>query len=114
MNIPARLVLRKMDEELAKLKDAVDRAGDAEDYRQYAHSLKAYCDLLLESDRGSGGETPAASGVQKASAEDMERLMMGDMSEDGKNLKKAEEPRKKKQSIYDDGDEPESDSLFDF
>ncbi|MCE7791374.1 YwdI family protein [Salipaludibacillus sp. CUR1] len=108
MEIPAKLVLRKMEEELAKLKHAVNESGKTDDYRQYAQALKTYCDLILDSEDRTA-EQPSGD-VRQPSAADI-KMMMGDMEEDRPAAKTG---NKKKQTIYDKSDEPESDSLFDF
>ncbi|SDZ66832.1 hypothetical protein SAMN05421736_12813 [Evansella caseinilytica] len=99
MNIPAKTVIAKMEEEVAKLKKTVEETPDTEGYREPAAAIKAYCDLLLSSgaDAGAGrGKRPTT--VKYAAVEDV----MGQTKP------------KETLSPYDDDEDRESDSLLDF
>lgn len=138
MEIPANLVIRKMEDELARLKESlVDSGGNgsasAAAYREHAQALKTYCDLLL--DTGSS-RLQAPPKVQHASLEDVERRMseglankktdlgLGnsgvDSSSRGKRMNDSRSgtgtaaDSKNSEPIYDESDLPNSDSLFDF
>ncbi|NJP38224.1 YwdI family protein [Alkalicoccus luteus] len=102
MDIPAKLVIEKMESELAKLKQSMD--GDTgTSYRDHAQSLKTYCELLLESQHT--GTYYKAEPVRHATPEQVKRQAAP--------AQKPQQPEKRS-SIYDESDEPESDSLFDF
>ncbi|WP_280771064.1 DUF5327 family protein [Salipaludibacillus daqingensis] len=131
MEIPAKLVIRKMEEELVRLKQSLDRsdAGSGSSaspasYREHAQALKTYCDLLLDSE-GSSLQSPGK--VQRASMEDMTAIMSEGLDDTksgqkqstavtkGKNPTQGKTSRSKgNEPIYDEGNEPDSDSLFDF
>ncbi|MFB4163598.1 DUF5327 family protein [Alteribacillus sp. JSM 102045] len=49
MNISARTVVEKMEEELMRLADQVDRKEEAA-VKEHARVLKSYCDILLSTD----------------------------------------------------------------
>ncbi|WP_158737085.1 DUF5327 family protein [Alteribacillus sp. YIM 98480] len=49
MNISARTVVEKMEEELMQLAEKVDRKEEAV-VKEHARVLKAYCDIILASD----------------------------------------------------------------
>lgn len=100
MDIPAKLVIQKMETELARLKKSMESSGAESSYREHAQSLKTYCELLLETEHT--GTYYKTEKVQHASIEDVEP-----QRRTGKSSAKRE-------TIYDDGDEPASDSLLDF
>jgi hypothetical protein len=102
MDIPAKLVIEKMEMELHRLKHSVDDPNAGTSYRDHAQSLKTYCELLLESQHT--GTHYKVDKVQHASVEDIRPA---------EKPVESKQPRKKA-SIYDDGDEPASDSLLDF
>lgn len=103
MNIPAEIVLEKMEEELKRLKAVLHEQPSSPAYREHAATMKSYCELLLSTEGSRQKEAPK---VQHASVEEVR----------GKNESSSLEKRHPsgKSRIYDDGDEPESDSLFDF
>ncbi|WP_416147837.1 DUF5327 family protein [Salipaludibacillus sp. HK11] len=153
MDIPAKLVIRKMDSELDRLKEKLVESGSSSSssagYREHVHALKTYCDLLLdsESDVDSGRsrlKTPV--NVQHASVEDVKARMSeglvdkksassGSVSGIGSGARSGSEAgsrvgdkrspeaaggaqgasaKSSSDTIYDEGDNPNSDSLFDF
>ncbi|UTR16333.1 YwdI family protein [Salipaludibacillus sp. LMS25] len=114
MDISAKLVLKKMDEELAKLKNALNQSPDLGNYRENAQALKTYCELLLASESA----TYKTAATKQLSPDDIavKHAMYGDL-EEGRRERRAHQENGKKcttDSIYDDGDSPSSDSLFDF
>lgn len=141
MEIPAKLVIRKMEDELTKLKESLDHTeaggtSSSASYREHAQALKTYCDLLLDS--GSSRLQPPPN-VQRASVDDVVARMSegvaakksdprpgnysaGSDSGSSSGAKRTVESdsgtsarsKKSTESIYDEGDEPNSDSLFDF
>ncbi|MGJ9384017.1 hypothetical protein CR203_05405 [Salipaludibacillus neizhouensis] len=104
MDIPASVVIRKMEEELDKLKVSVNASENT--YREHAQVLKTYCDLLLDTKT----EAPAPK-VQHATVNDVH-------GRKGERTEHQQTPEshsaKKSGTVYDGGDNPESDSLFDF
>ncbi|CAM3770927.1 YwdI family protein [Alkalicoccus chagannorensis] len=109
MDIPAKLVVEKMESELARLKETLDDSS-AGSYRDHAQSLKTYCELLLESQHT--GTYYKAPPVQHASPEDVRQPQTP--AESYKPGAAAEKQPKQRPSFYDEGDKPESDSLLDF
>ncbi|UCZ53089.1 YwdI family protein [Bacillus shivajii] len=103
MNIPAEIVIEKMEEELQRLKAVIEEQPSSPTYREHAATMKSYCELLLSSE---GVRTQEVPKVQHASVADVRG------KDEAARVEK--QPAKRKQSIYDDGDEPQSDSLFDF
>ncbi|WP_078593444.1 YwdI family protein [Evansella clarkii] len=114
MEIPARIVVEKMEEELKKLKVSVEEDSSSA-YREQAAVIRTYCDLLLSAN--SKGQTVPA--VQHATVRDVESQQRpsgqhaGAAESTGSGSKESA-PQEKKYAIYDEGDDPESDSLFDF
>lgn len=106
MDIPAKLVIEKMEAELSRLKASMNEGSSADSYRAHAQSLKTYCELLLETQHT--GTYYKSAPVQHASIEDVREQQP---AASGPSAKK---PSEKKSTIYDEGDEPESDSLLDF
>lgn len=132
------LVLRKMKEALVRLEEAMDQEADA---AEHAQTLKTYCDLVIEAERyRSEPSRSQAPPVQNATVHDVEQasfqpspsysqqayeqaitgkippsrqpgVSSGGTSRQGG---KVGAPRKERPSIYDEGDEPESNSLLDF
>lgn len=100
MNIPASIVIEKMEEELAKLKKAISDDSQSNSYHEQATVIKAYCDILLSSSKT--GVTPPPK-VKHASAEDVEGKKSRSYGDELERL-----------TAYDDDDTPNSDSLFDF
>ncbi|SDO61686.1 YwdI family protein [Alkalicoccus daliensis] len=103
MDIPAKLVIEKMEAELARLKASIDQPQKGSSYRDHAQSLKTYCDLLLETKHT--GTYYKTENLQHASVEDIRP---------SQNPAAPVRQSPKKTSIYDEGDEPKSDSLLDF
>ncbi|ADU32370.1 YwdI family protein [Evansella cellulosilytica] len=103
MEIPAKVVVQKMEEELAKLKTLLEGDSSSPAFRDQATAIKTYCDLLLSSHET---KRQAAPKVNHASVDDVI------------NTKSTSETIRtssgEKVSIYDDGDIPKSDSLLDF
>ena len=100
MQIPARVVVEKMEEELNKLKLSLDSSSSSSAYREQAAAIKTYCDLLL-STQSSGTAAPT---VQHATKKDVTELRSNSV----------EDRRENRSSIYDEDNTPDSDSLFDF
>jgi hypothetical protein len=100
MEIPAKLVIQKMEAELSRLKESIDHPEAASSYREHAQSIKTYCELLLETQHT--GTHYKSEKVRHASPQDVT------------SRRPAEESPKKRETIYDNGDEPASDSLLDF
>ncbi|WP_142393277.1 YwdI family protein [Alkalicoccus urumqiensis] len=105
MDIPAKLVVEKMEHELAQLKASLEGSGS--DHRNHAQALKTYCDLLLDSRHT--GTYYKAEAVQHASVSDVRPA-----PEKTAAPKAQPQENKKPDTIYDEGNEPKSDSLFDF
>lgn len=100
------LVLQKMKEALAQLELAV---AEGRDTAEYAQTLKTYSELMIDAGKGRGGKVQAtAPPVRHAQPADIE-TKAGSLEGKQKNAVQKERP-----PIYDDGDEPESDSLLDF
>ncbi|MCR6112414.1 DUF5327 family protein [Bacillus sp. A301a_S52] len=115
MDISAKLVLKKMDEELAKLKQALNQSSNSSQYRENAQALKTYCDLLLDSGLQQPYDTQSHQQPTPSDAA-VKQAMYGDL-EEGRHERKLRQGAAKKSTtdpIYDDGDSPSSDSLFDF
>ncbi|MBM7095519.1 MULTISPECIES: DUF5327 family protein [Alteribacter] len=104
MNISAKTVVAKMEQELGQVRKHIN-TGSSADIREHVTALRTYCDLLLA--------TESSSEAAKSDASAMDILerqrMMGDLDDD-----KSSAPRQPKRSAYDDDDKPDSDSLFDF
>lgn len=143
MEIPAKLVIRKMENELARLKESLDDSegtGSSAAYREHAQALKTYCELLLDS--GSSRLQPPAN-VRHASVNDVKARMsegLADRKSDSRmgssesrssvnssssssstgkqkvdsRSETSARSKSHNETIYDEGDEPNSDSLFDF
>ncbi|UTR12268.1 YwdI family protein [Evansella sp. LMS18] len=114
MEIPARIVVEKMEEELKKLKVSVEEDSSSA-YREQAAVIKTYCDLLLSAN-AKGQTVPT---VQHATVRDVEShqrpaAQPADAAASTGSSRKESASQEKKYSIYDEGDNPESDSLFDF
>lgn len=95
MNIPASILIEKMEEELKKLKVAIE---DESSYHEQATVIKAYCDLLLSSSKSTGMTTPK---VKHATVEDV-------------TGKKSHSVIDEMERLTDNDDEEESGSLLDF
>ncbi|PYZ91610.1 hypothetical protein CR194_18425 [Salipaludibacillus keqinensis] len=108
MEIPAKLVVRKMEEELMKLKGSLDETTP-NSYRDHAQALKTYCDLLLDS---GSSHLQAPAKVQHASVDEVTRRMSEGFTDTKTKTESVQD--RKKTPIYDEGDNPKSDSLFDF
>ncbi|MBU9724292.1 MULTISPECIES: YwdI family protein [Bacillaceae] len=110
MNIPARIVVEKMEAELEKLKDSLlqEEAGGTSTYKEQAAAIKTYCELLLSSDTESTYKRKEAPVVKHASVNDLAKSSDGNQNV-GKSRKQQD-----RMNIYDPDEEPESDSLLDF
>lgn len=106
MDIPAKLVIEKMEVELARLKESMNNNSAAGSYRDHAQSIKTYCELLLESQHT--GTHYKSAPVQHASLEDVRS------QQPASAVPAAGKEKERKNTIYDEGEEPESDSLLDF
>ncbi|MFA9556432.1 YwdI family protein [Evansella sp. AB-rgal1] len=104
MNIPAKIVVEKMEQELQRLKAILEDQPNSQAYREQAIAIKTYCDLLLSSTSTESFVTP---NVKHATVADVRKDV---------ETKSHVSPKssKEKLSIYDDGDDPNSDSLLDF
>lgn len=131
MDIPVSKVISKMEQAIARMKEA----GDQPDVlSEQAKIIQAYSELLTEQDAGrKRGHVPP---VNHATLEDMEKSRVynpdtvpgkpvepdqkeeqveayqkgkkvGDMAQGSKD-------KKRREQIYDDDDLPKSDSLLDF
>ncbi|PYZ96147.1 hypothetical protein CR205_17435 [Alteribacter lacisalsi] len=121
MNISARTVTAKMDDELNRIKAKV-AAGDVSDnrFKEHVTALRTYCDLLLasEPDASSPASAPtswtppsSSSEREQSAMEILERQrMMGDL--DDRPAKPA--PKKANKNIYDSDEHGSSDNLLDF
>ncbi|WP_096437740.1 YwdI family protein [Alteribacter populi] len=110
MNISAKTVVAKMEQELAQLKREVD-SGVTENgrFREHVTALRTYCDLLSSD---SNRETNVQHTSSMAALE--RQKMMGDL-EDKPSVKKDRQPATKSSlDIYDADDKPDSDNLLDF
>ncbi|MCR6108290.1 DUF5327 family protein [Salipaludibacillus agaradhaerens] len=114
MDISAKLVLKKMDEEMAKLKQALNQSPNSSQYRESAQALKTYCNLLLDSELQL--YDTKSNHQSSLSDEAVKHAMYGDL-EEGRHERTLRQGAAKKSTtdpIYDEGDRPSSDSLFDF
>jgi hypothetical protein len=131
MEIPAKLVIRKMEDELVKLKESLDEssgggASSQAAYREHAQALKTYCDLLLDS---GSSRVEAPPKVQHASVDDVKAKMSQGLTDKKSDSRSSDsvkrhaensdtgttaQSKKTSETIYDQGNEPNSDSLFDF
>ncbi|WP_035187495.1 DUF5327 family protein [Alteribacter aurantiacus] len=105
MNISAKTVVAKMEQELGHVRRQVN-TGDP-DFKEHVMALKTYCDLLLATEPSSGIKT---STKNEDAMDLLERQrMMGDFDDTPKT-----KASQKKSVAYDSDDQPDSDSLFDF
>ncbi|MDQ0257414.1 hypothetical protein J2S74_004872 [Evansella vedderi] len=99
MNIPARIVVEKMEEELIKLKATLEDESSSA-YRDQAMAIKTYCELLLSSSQSAGTTAPK---VKHATVEDVTGKKSRSITDEIERL-----------TVYDEDEKPESDSLLDF
>ncbi|QKS72861.1 YwdI family protein [Paenalkalicoccus suaedae] len=105
MNIPASFIIQKMEAELAQLKASVNNPQQASEYREHAQAIKTYAELLLDS-----GSKPSY-----ASSQPVQHAQVADVKPSAPMQQPQAQPTKQaSKDIYDNGNEPESDSLFDF
>ncbi|MDG5787402.1 YwdI family protein [Evansella sp. AB-P1] len=105
MDIPAKVVVKKMEDELRKLKASLEEQPNSTVYREQAVAIKTYCDLLLASEEAPKPLT--APKVQHATIKDVK-------TSSSTEQKVTNRDGNERSSIYDGSDEPESDSLLDF
>ncbi|ADI00714.1 YwdI family protein [Salisediminibacterium selenitireducens] len=134
MDIPVSTVIEKMEQALGRMKDVQDQPAAV---AEQARLIQAYSELLAESSAPKSGYVPP---VHHASLEDLEKTRVegpaavpgkpldepepkqdqvrayekgqrvGDMA--AKQKKQTEE--RKRETIYDEDEKPQSDSLLDF
>ncbi|TMW72107.1 DUF5327 family protein [Alteribacter natronophilus] len=122
MNISARTVTAKMEDELNRIKAGIE-SGTVPDSRVKEHvtALRTYCDLLLatDSDSSSGSvyAAPASSPSKSREESAMDILerkqMMGDL-DDERPSRPAPASGKTSKEIYDSDEHGSSDNLLDF
>lgn len=130
MDIPVSKLISKMEEAIERMKQAEDQP---EVLSEQAKIIQAYSELLTEHSPRSGGNVPP---VNHATLEDLEKARLQNPQivpgkpvdaepkedqveayEKGQKvgeMAQGKTRKKERVKIYDDGEEPKSDSLLDF